>query len=446
MKRFPIALTLFAALLIASFSAVFGQEMVQRSPMAGGDIARLETQTFITDSILVRVNVLYRIRHDLFIFAKETGDASQRFSATGELVMELLDSTDASIARQFRTIALYSDDNFVVNLRRHTLEGVLSFSARPGRYTLVCTVEDEQSHREVLSRRQPLLVPNRSERSIVYSSAIRVKEFAPPSAGLYHACNMDHGIMLGENSGLLLQLRPDFQLKNVRLSLHRFEGEDEKTSILRDTLVSFTSEAGKSIILRDSGLSGVEAILTSGSTSVAFVALPSASWKQGRYSLRLALDGTDTASISEELFVRWPQMPQSLTDLDFSIAAMKHYLSEDEYDELRSGGRAARIRKFEEFWKKKDPTPATAYNEAMAEYFRRVDIAVVQFRTIKSDNGAATDRGKIFILYGSPVKVERTLDPGKAPHEIWKYPSLGKTFVFEDPSRQGEYTLISPEN
>jgi GWxTD domain-containing protein len=158
------------------------------------------------------------------------------------------------------------------------------------------------------------------------------------------------------------------------------------------------------------------------------------------------LDGTDTAGISEELFVRWPQMPQSLTDLDFSIAAMKHYLSEDEYDELRSGGRAARIHKFEEFWKKKDPTPGTAYNEAMAEYFRRVDVAVVQFRTIKSDNGAATDRGKIFILYGSPVKVERSLDPGKAPREIWKYPSLGKTFIFEDPSRQGEYTLISPEN
>jgi GWxTD domain-containing protein len=257
---------------------------------------------------------------------------------------------------------------------------------------------------------------------------------------------MDHGIMLGENSGLLLQLRPDFQLKNVRLSLHRFEGEDEKTSVLCDTLVSFTCEAGKSIILRDSSISGVEAILTLGSTSVAFVSLPSAPWKQGRYSLRLALDGTDTAGLSEELFVRWPQMPQSLTDLDFSIAAMKHYLSEDEYDELRSGGRATRIRKFEEFWKKKDPTPATAYNEAMAEYFRRVDIAFVQFRTIKSDNGTATDRGKIFILYGSPVTVERTLDPGKAPREIWKYPSLGKTFMFEDPSRQGEYTLISPEN
>lgn len=420
--------------------------MTQRPPIAGGDVARFETQTFVSDSMNIRVSILYRIRHDLFIFTKDTAEFSPRYSAAGELVLELLDSTDASIARQFRSIALYSDDNIIVNLRRHSLEGVLSFSAKPGKYTLVCTIEDGQSPREVLSRRQPLFIPRRNKRSIAYSSVLGVREFAPASNGGYHASNMDHGIMLGENSGILLQLKPDFQLKQLRLSLQRFEGEDEKTPVLRDTLVSFSFENGKSIILRDGSTSGVEAQLTAGTTSAVFVSLPSASWKQGRYSLRLALDGTDTASISQELFVRWPQMPQSLTDLDFAIAAMKHYLSEEEYDDLRSGGRATRINKFEDFWKKKDPTPATAYNEAMAEYFRRVDIAFVQYRTIKSDNGVATDRGKIFILYGTPTTVERTLDPGKAPREIWKYPSLGKTFIFEDPSRQGEYTLISPEN
>ncbi|MCX6136970.1 MAG: GWxTD domain-containing protein, partial [Ignavibacteriales bacterium] len=67
-------------------------------------------------------------------------------------------------------------------------------------------------------------------------------------------------------------------------------------------------------------------------------------------------------------------------------------------------------------------------------------------RTIKNDNGVATDRGRVSILYGSPSTVERSLDPGKAPREIWKYPSLGKTFVFEDQTRQGDYTLIAPVN
>jgi GWxTD domain-containing protein len=134
-------------------------------------------------------------------------------------------------------------------------------------------------------------------------------------------------------------------------------------------------------------------------------------------------------------------MPLSLTDLDIATLPLQYITTEDEYSALREGGRSSRIEKFDEFWSKKDPTPETAYNEMMAEFYKRVDIATAAYRTLKEQNGALTDRGKIFILYGKPTTTDRMLKPGDVPREIWKYSFLKKMFVFEDPSRQGNYKL-----
>jgi GWxTD domain-containing protein len=245
----------------------------------------------------------------------------------------------------------------------------------------------------------------------------------------------------------MVQIADASDLKELHYSLSRFENSDEEKSLVQaDTAVAFAVFPGSRISISAGDSAGVNAVLKKGPFTTVYIPFPASRWKQGRYALRAVLRTTDTASIMTEFTVRWLNMPSSLTDLDFAIAAMKYYLSEEEYDWLRSGGKAARIQKFEEFWKKKDPTPETAYNEFMAEYFRRVDIAFVQFRTIKEENGVATDRGRIYILYGPPTSIKRTLEPGKAPMEIWKYSSSGKTFVFEDQSRQGDYTLISLSN
>ncbi|HAP35347.1 MAG TPA: hypothetical protein DCQ28_05175 [Bacteroidetes bacterium] len=134
-------------------------------------------------------------------------------------------------------------------------------------------------------------------------------------------------------------------------------------------------------------------------------------------------------------------MPVSLYDLDLATEPLQFILTKDVYSELRRGGRETRIRKFDEFWKKKDTTPFTAYNEVMHEFYRRVDFSFTAFRTMREMNGAITDRGRIYILFGKPTSTERTLSPGGSPKEIWNYNSINKIFTFEDPSKQGNYKL-----
>ena len=53
------------------------------------------------------------------------------------------------------------------------------------------------------------------------------------------------------------------------------------------------------------------------------------------------------------------------------------------------------VNKFNEFWRILDPTKDTKFNEAMAEYYTRVDYSFFNFRSLDQNDGTFTDRGKI---------------------------------------------------
>ena len=79
----------------------------------------------------------------------------------------------------------------------------------------------------------------------------------------------------------------------------------------------------------------------------------------------------------------------------------------------------------------------------MNEFYMRVDYAIVQYRTVSEVNGAATDRGKIYIKYGEPDDIERSYSDQGQILEIWKYRKFNKEFVFSDVSGLGNYSLIN---
>ncbi len=124
----------------------------------------------------------------------------------------------------------------------------------------------------------------------------------------------------------------------------------------------------------------------------------------------------------------------------------------------------------EDFWKRRDPTPETKANEFRNQYYSRLAAADKAFRT--GIPGWKTDRGRIFILLGSPTDVikksmgEHTSDLGKIrgelsydlleegtrterPTEIWVYNQYPDYFsgplrlVFVDNDSTGDYKLTT---
>ncbi len=97
---------------------------------------------------------------------------------------------------------------------------------------------------------------------------------------------------------------------------------------------------------------------------------------------------------------------------------------------LPAEGRSAFI---EDFWKRRDPTPATEENEFKTEYFRRIDTANRLF----SGGGAPgwlQDRGRIYITLGPPDHREvypRGVTFYGVPTEYWWYGFFPIRFVDE---------------
>jgi GWxTD domain-containing protein len=136
-------------------------------------------------------------------------------------------------------------------------------------------------------------------------------------------------------------------------------------------------------------------------------------------------------------------VPSSVTDLELAIRELKYIASGEENRRLRSATPEERERLFRDFWKRRDPTPATEENELLSEYYVRVEYANEQFSTHRK--GWETDRGRIYILYGEPTQIERhPFDAESRPYEIWYYHNLNKRFVFVDYSGFGDYTLAGP--
>lgn len=105
----------------------------------------------------------------------------------------------------------------------------------------------------------------------------------------------------------------------------------------------------------------------------------------------------------------------------------------------------------DEFWRQRDPTPGTPRNELKEEHYNRIQFTSERFGKSSPLQGWQTDRGKKYIVLGSPNHVEKFHTIDTYPIELWYYhgdPKLGQPPVFRllffRRGGAGEYELYSP--
>ncbi|MFA6456445.1 MAG: GWxTD domain-containing protein [Bacteroidota bacterium] len=143
-------------------------------------------------------------------------------------------------------------------------------------------------------------------------------------------------------------------------------------------------------------------------------------------------------------FIRWGNMPISISDLNLAIKQMRYIAKDEEFEKVESATTDEDKRTlFDEFWLKRDPNPATKKNEFMEEYYSRVEYANQNFSHYQP--GWKTDMGMVFILFGSPNNVERhPFDIDSKPYEIWSYYEYNRSVIFVDETGFGDYRLLTP--
>ena len=164
--------------------------------------------------------------------------------------------------------------------------------------------------------------------------------------------------------------------------------------------------------------------------------------KRNKYLLTVeAISGNKKAQTSQVFSFFWSTVPSTLEDIDLALEQMSYILNADTLKKYLKASLKEKQAFFERFWKERDPDPSTAKNELKDEYFRRVNYANTYFSTMSQD-GWATDRGRILIKFGFPDDIERhPFEIDSPPYEIWQYYSLRKTFLFIDYTGFGDYRL-----
>jgi len=189
---------------------------------------------------------------------------------------------------------------------------------------------------------------------------------------------------------------------------------------------------------------GSSSVRLSGFRTPGVIPITTQSLSHDKYLLKMWVQQGGYESYTEKIFtVRWVGMPATISDLELAIEQLKYIADRKEMQALKKSSQQDRWKAFEEFWKKKDPTPGTDANELMDEYYRRVEFANENFSTFRE--GWKTDMGMIYIIFGPPNDIERhPFDSGYKPYEIWYYYELNRQFVFVDFTGFGEYRLTSP--
>jgi GWxTD domain-containing protein len=99
-----------------------------------------------------------------------------------------------------------------------------------------------------------------------------------------------------------------------------------------------------------------------------------------------------------------------------------------------------------DFWRKRDPDPATPRNEIREEFYGKIAYADNNFRErgSRTQSGWKTDRGRIYTRLGGPDETLDRVRVGQSPpYQVWRY-TRGKMlyYIYSDRSGLGAYKLV----
>ena len=165
---------------------------------------------------------------------------------------------------------------------------------------------------------------------------------------------------------------------------------------------------------------------------------------QNQLHLRVADSGQSKAIRKDVKFVS--DNVASPTDLSIEemIGPLMYVTDGDDWKKLKKASDKDREKVFKEFWAKRDPNPGSPENELFNEFYKRVDAANRSF-AFSRKTGWRTDRGRVFIVFGPPDRIEHGTPSryNQGEYEIWYYEELREKFVFYDEYGFGEFRLVS---
>lgn len=391
-----------------------------------------------------RIVVMFRMRYDMLQF-KPTGSSpvvSQgSFAAVPYVITEVKDSIGIIRSRVEWKDSVFAVGTDAASMRSVWVSGVTEGIVASGKYSVQISIGDRTNSVVRRVKLAPFAAPPRqlSDAAVIFARVVRssARDRIEPVISNNNAPfeqNSISAVIAVSDTG---NTSYSYQLTPISIdewgTARTLTGEPDRRSGVQLERISATSAHFPPHRLQFETTPDNSSGLT-----VLMVTMPENSVAPGQYRLTIASGTGDTLN---RLFnIRWENMPVSLGSGSYSVEMMRYILTDKEYEDISSNSESQKRKAVIEYWQKLDPTPFTVYNEAMTEYFRRVDAASEKFSTLAERDGARSERGKIYILYGWPDSIEQPESPGKFK-EVWTYSKrMKKQFIFEQ-NKAGIYRL-----
>jgi GWxTD domain-containing protein len=317
------------------------------------------------------------------------------------------------------------------------LEGGTQTVLPQGRYEVVVSLKEEGQPRIRPIGRTTLTVGNVGSRQAL---SILLNK-GSLQAQKYQLMGYGNQIPYGSDIDMMVALNESKQGSAYRVRISEMNIDRKDTSVIKvletistDKIRSWTGsfsfdEAPESFMIR----------ATEGPQPWIGFTLNAASYPNKPLKVEVFDQERDIPILTKIFPSKWVDIPTSLLNVSVATQMLDPLVDKEELKRLKKLSDAEKIQYFNEFWKPKDPSPNTDYNELMVEYYRRVDIAYERFSTTTTP-GYASDQGKTFLLMGEPDTIQRRFPPDQPALEVWTYGQ--RQIVFQASSGFGDFKLV----
>jgi GWxTD domain-containing protein len=372
----------------------------------------------------------FRIPYNRFVFVKKDSGYMAKFSLGVEVNDSLGNFADRQITQDEIFVKSYSE----TDSDKVFYQGLLTFKLARGNYNFLPVFTDINSKEERRLSKIDVLINTDKYKSLLPPIFVNSSKEKSSDKKITDLANYNGFLPFSSNSYDIIIPSVDTTLNNLKVII--VAGEDtvfnsnvKESSIFSINLqkcnnqISFTRDTGVTSKTRNFIIKGISSIIPEGNLS--FICYTNDDKKPKIVQYKQCI---------------WFDKPHSLFNPEFAIKILNNFASQEEVEKLLDAKEKDYPKELNKFWKKYDPTPSTLFNELMSEYYKRVDYAEMNYSSLSGKKGFDTDRGKVYIQFGKPKKIERSSNEEGKVVETWYY-NKEKKFIFVDKLGTGDFPM-----
>lgn len=457
---FPVVLLLS----LLSVTELYGQRNISYQDLVMRQQQSQASFDYLTlpgnDNNSVQFVVIFHLPYNSLPFKKNQNRSSEsQYFSTVDLMLEVFKAEQTDLNKKKKENisleglepagrAFWSDTVFTKNYEssqsnNEFLSGYLKVNLKPGPYNYVLQMKKGDQTESKISRTKKINITPYDEKktgNILISPTFTEKE----ETSRFILNTTGNTVEYAEDFYAIAYLpryqeQESYTMEITRLNTMR-EDTTKQNKVFSKTLSTENIKTNvRPQLLYTEGQPYLNLNVNDSGYTYAIVNVPNSEFPNSLY--KVTVKNSSGEIVAQDNFrSRWKNMPASLLNLDTAIEMLRFIADKETIRKIDSGSSAEREKKFRSFWKERDPTPKTQFNELMAEYYRRIDYAYKNFST-ENTVGYNSDRGEVYIKFGPPKDINRKFPTEGATTEIWNYPN--RQFIFKATTGFGDFKLVS---